>query len=430
MVLTANATNTIKGSINQESGTIQVLIRNSPFDSNITLLTESTISEGQFELSFELPFNSEIIFSVNDLTVSKQILKGSLWEVELNIIELTKPGFFGNTQRLELKQVVSSDELESKLFEFESDIESIRENNRKGSGKIGKQYFPQLEKYLIEVVSRANSTAFKRLLSTSKTFAFSLSRLQKSKSETKPLEEFFESNFQPSFNGLTAVNILHAQPLQIEYLSKNLNSNYFEWIRNATEKISDDKVKQATIAILITNALGRKWTDQNETKKELARLTDQCNYSELKKWLEAFRDYHSNSLIGTNLKDFELENPSGGKIRFSDYKGKYLLLDFWATWCGPCIKNMKKLPEVKNQNSNLEILCITTEQDTSRINKFITRNGYQKSLDFGIAKNNDEIDSYFNKRAIPLYFLVNPDGVIIDKAVSDPTEMIDRHLNP
>ena len=58
----------------------------------------------------------------------------------------------------------------------------------------------------------------------------------------------------------------------------------------------------------------------------------------------------------------------------------------------------------------------------------MNRNSYADKLKFGIAFNEDEIDSYFNKRAIPLYFLVAPNGIIIDKAVADPIPMINKHL--
>jgi peroxiredoxin len=428
VILTASATNTITGSINRQDGTIQVLIRNSPFDQNVTLLGESAILNGRFELSFELPYDSEIIFSVDDLTLPKQIIKGSNWKIELNIIELSKPDYFGNTKRLDLKRVESSSELESSIFDIEAEIESIRERNRKGNGKIGKNYVSELERYLIDQISKPNSEDFKTKFSTSKTFAYSLSNIKRAIAETK-LEEFFTGNFEASFSGLEAVNILYSQAIQIEFLTKELGkSNYFDFIETATSKIEDDKIRQSSLAVLITNAIGRKWTNQQETKEELSAFIDQCNYSELKQWLLEFQEYHGNTLVGSELQDFELKNPNGGEVRFSDYRGKYLLLDFWATWCGPCIKNMKKLPELKTQHNDLEILCVTTEQDTDKVDRFIKRNGYHTSLNFGIASTEKEINSYFNKRAIPLYFLVSPEGIIIDKAVTDPIPMVKKHL--
>ena len=282
---------------------------------------------------------------------------------------------------------------------------------------------------MIDQITKPNSEEFKTKFSTSKAFAYSLSNIKRAKADLTGPETYFADNFEASFSGLEAVNILFAQSIQLDFLTKELGkSNYFDFIKTATSGIEDNRIRQSTLAVLITNAIGRKWTNQQETKEELSAFIDQCDYSELKKWLLAFQEYHGNTLVGSELQDFELENPKGDKIRFSDYRGKYLLLDFWATWCGPCIKNMKKLPELKTQNNNLEILCVTTEQDTEKVDRFIRRNGYYTSLNFGIARNKKEIDSYFNKRAIPLYFLVSPEGIIIDKAVTDPVPMVNKHL--
>lgn len=404
-------------------------MRNSPFDDNVSLLAESIITNGKFELNFDLPYDTEIIFSVNDLTTSKQIEKGFKWEVALKIIQLPKPDDFGNDKKLEIISVESTSEVESTIFEIEREVESIKDRNRKAKGKIGKKYISELEQYLIEQITKPNSDRFDVNLSASKTFVFSLSSIKRAKSEQTKPELYFLDNFQISFNGLEAINILYAQSIHLDFLTKELGkSNYFDFIKTVVSEIEDNRIRQSTLAVLITNALGRKWTNQEETKKELSEFIDQCEFPELKTWLETFKEYHSNSLIGIEIRDFKLENTSGDQVSFSDYRGKYLLVDFWATWCGPCIKNMKKLPELKSQHDQLEILCITDEQDTKKINRFIGNKGYQTSLDFGIAKEQKEMDSYFNKRAIPLYFLISPEGIIIDRAVTDPIPMIKKHL--
>ena len=428
LLFSANAKNLITGSINQQSGTIRVLMRNSPFDNTLTLLAESTISNGKFEVDFDLLQDTEIVFSVNDLTASRQILMGSNWEVKLQIINIRRPDYFGSKKKLQITEIASSSEVEWKIFNIEQDIESIKEKNRKRNGKIGKNYIPELEKYLTYQVIKPNSEEFKTKFITSKIFTYSLLSIKRDKGDLTEPEIYFIDNFQVSFNGLEAINILYTQSILLDFLTNELGkSNYFDFIKKATSVIEDERIHQSTLAVLLTKAVGRKWADPEETKKELFAFIDQCEYPVLKKSLEAFEEHHSNTLVGSELQDFELENPNSDKIRFSDYKGKYLLLDFWATWCGPCIKNMKKLPELKSKNSNLEILCVTTEQDVEKIKKFIKRNGYQTSLNFGIARDKKEIDSYFNKRAIPLYFLVNPQGIIIDKAVTDPIPMIDKH---
>lgn len=425
----AYGTNTIAGSINQQNGTIQVLIRNSPFDDNVTLISESNIKNGAFNTSFEIPNDAEIILSVNDLTVSKQIESGSDWTIELEIVDLPKPDFFGNEQRLEIVNLTSTSITESKIFEIEKNYRSILDQNRKKNGKIGNAFIEELENYLNNEIEQLDSKDLDFRLGTSQILAYSLASIRREKGNGGKIETFFIDNFQPSFSGIEAVNNVYAQEIQLEFLSKQLGkSNYFEFIDIETAKIDSKEIQQATLAVLITSAVGRKWTNQDETITQLSELIENCLSPDLKSWLEDFREYHSNSLIGEEVRDFEMNSPNGDQIQFSDYRGKYLLIDFWATWCGPCIKNMKKLPALKNEYQELEVLCVTTEVDVDRVRKFIDRNEYETQLNFGIAKNDKELSSYFNKRAIPLYFLIDPNGIIIDKAVTDPTSIIEKHL--
>lgn len=90
---------------------------------------------------------------------------------------------------------------------------------------------------------------------------------------------------------------------------------------------------------------------------------------------------------------------------------------------------MKKLPQLKADFENeLNILCISTSDNPDKVSKFINKNDYGKDLTFGLSTDNELIDSYFNISAIPLYFLVDPKGIIIDKAVNDPVEMVKKHL--
>ncbi|NDV67924.1 TlpA disulfide reductase family protein [Dysgonomonas sp. 25] len=73
-------------------------------------------------------------------------------------------------------------------------------------------------------------------------------------------------------------------------------------------------------------------------------------------------------IFGTQFVDFELETPEGEKKKISDFVGKndYLYIDFWASWCAPCIRDMPELKVLNEKYKNLDILSISF--DTAKAN--------------------------------------------------------------
>ena len=94
-----------------------------------------------------------------------------------------------------------------------------------------------------------------------------------------------------------------------------------------------------------------------------------------------------------------------------DWKGKPLLLEFWATWCPPCRKSIPHLNEIfaKHKDSGLVVIGVTNE-DESKIRKF-RRN---VPMDYSVAIDNDgRLGEKMGIRGIPTAFLVNKSGEIV-----------------
>ena len=136
---------------------------------------------------------------------------------------------------------------------------------------------------------------------------------------------------------------------------------------------------------------------------------------------------------GMPFVDIEGKDPEGNVIRLSDYvgKGKYVLADFWASWCAPCKQEAENilipLYERMKDKDNFEILGISTwdeEQDT-RIALETFQYGWKQMLGNG----QEPMDKYgFN--AIPMIILFGPDGTILRRGLrgDDITEAIDNFL--
>lgn len=111
--------------------------------------------------------------------------------------------------------------------------------------------------------------------------------------------------------------------------------------------------------------------------------------------------------------DWKLKNESGTVFNFEDYKGEVVLINFWATWCPPCIAEMPSMQKLyNNYKGKVEFIFVTTDW-YSDINPFLKKNNYT----FKVYRPDDGYPDFFNITTIPRTFLIDKEGnVIIDES--------------
>lgn len=120
---------------------------------------------------------------------------------------------------------------------------------------------------------------------------------------------------------------------------------------------------------------------------------------------------------GNKAPDFTLISTDGKKINLSDYKGKVVILDFWATWCGPCRRGVPDLVSIqKNYNDKVVVIGISLDSDRTKkdILPFMKEYGINYPIVYGT---NEVVMSYGNIQAIPTSFLIDQKGNVVDKYV-------------
>lgn len=117
----------------------------------------------------------------------------------------------------------------------------------------------------------------------------------------------------------------------------------------------------------------------------------------------------------TVAPDFSLESLDGKNTRLSDFRGKAVLLNFWATWCGPCKIEMPWFVELQNQyaSQGLQIVGVAMDDASKEdIAKFAKDMGVNYPILIGEEAVGDE---YGGVPALPESFIIGRDGKIVDK---------------
>ena len=106
--------------------------------------------------------------------------------------------------------------------------------------------------------------------------------------------------------------------------------------------------------------------------------------------------------------DLDLEGRDGGGIRLSQLRGNVVILNFWATWCGPCRAELPLLQDLYNRYSdrNFTVLAVSVDDDRNRVAPFLKSNNL--SLPIYYVSPGDA--AAMTAQGIPTTFIVAPDG--------------------
>lgn len=115
--------------------------------------------------------------------------------------------------------------------------------------------------------------------------------------------------------------------------------------------------------------------------------------------------------------DFTLDRLDGDKLDFESLKGKIVFVNFWATWCAPCIAEMPSVEELYakyKDNEDVAFVMINVEKKEDKVRRFIKKKGYTFPIYF---PNETRVPKIYESRGIPTTFVIDKEGYISYKKI-------------
>ncbi len=200
--------------------------------------------------------------------------------------------------------------------------------------------------------------------------------------------------------------LVNTQENQLDSVSKLKNKETAKFI-----KLNPDYYYSAYLAKRLVRNISPE--EGQEVYKMLSEENKNSVYGKL---VKDYLEVNKNLSVGDQMVDLKLPDVNGTPISLSSLKGKYVLLDFWASWCGPCRREGPYLTKAYDtyKEKGFEIYSVSIDKDASKWMQAVT----EDAMNWTTVKADGAFDSkpamMYGVKYIPYNFLIDPDGKIID----------------